>query len=182
MSEDRVVDFVQRQDWLKPLGEKSDALVESALQTGGEAKDVLVNSRLLGHKRHPTVTDIPFGSWTVTLVSDVLAAAGAKRTEQAADTSIIVGLVASSIAAAGGLVDLSETAGDADRRLGMMHGILQGATMVLYGGSFAARRSKRQGLGRLLAFAGYGTLIAASYLANKLTEQRLPLLGGQQRA
>ena len=173
MSEDPLVDFVQQQDWLNPLADKSDQLVESAFDSTSErTKDVLVESRLLGHKHHPTVSDVPFGSWTVTLVSDVLEIAGAKVGDGAADTSIVVGLVASLVAAVGGLVDLSRTDLAEDRRLGTMHGILHGATVLLYGGSLAARRCERRGLGRTLSFAGYGTLIVASYLAGKLTESR----------
>jgi hypothetical protein len=176
MSDNPVVNFVGQQDWLEPLAEKSDALVKSALDSVGEAsdaaKEVLVNSRLLGHTRHPTITDVPFGSWTVTLVSDLLETAGKSEYAKATDASLAVGLVASLMAAAGGLADLSETRGQTDRQLGMMHGLLHGVTMLLYGGSLAARQSDKRKLGRALSFLGYGTLIGATYLANELRQKR----------
>ena len=82
------------------------------------------------------------------------------------------GTGASLLASLGGLADLSETHGREERRLGMMHGIWHGVTMLLYGGSLAARRAEKRALGRALSFAGYGTLLAASYLANELVERR----------
>ena len=171
-----VVNLVERQEWLERLGQKSDALVKSALASAGgsgqAAKDALVKNRLLGHKRHPTITDVPFGSWTVTLVSDVLEASGQQQFAVGADTALGIGLAASLVAAAGGLADLSETKGQADRRLGMMHGVFQGFATLLYGSSFAARRRNNRALGRTLSLAGYGTLIAASYLAAELAKRR----------
>lgn len=176
MEENPVTKLVEQQEWLKPLGEKSDALVRGAVESVGEAgeaaKDVLVNSRLLGHKRHPTITDVPLGSWTVTLVSDVLEMSGQEPCAVAGDISVGVGLVASLAASLGGLADLSETHPQEERRLGMMHGIFHGVTILLYGGSLAARRSQKRGLGRALGFAGYATLLTASYLANELVERR----------
>ncbi len=166
----------KQQGWLKPLGEKSDAFMNGALDSVGSAgeavRDSLVNSRILGHTRHPTVTDIPLGSWTVTLVSDVLELTGNEQCSTAADTSLTVGLIASLAASLGGLADLTETHQPEERRLGMMHGILHGLTTVLYGGSLAARRFGQRGLGKGLSFAGYGTLLASAYLANELVEHR----------
>ena len=176
MTENAFLKFVRKQGWLKPLGEKSDDLVNSALGSvgvaGEAAKSVLVNSRLLGHTRHPTITDIPIGSWTVTLVSDLLETAGYKQITTAADISLLVGIGASVLASAGGLADLSETAGETDRRLGIMHGLLHGLTTVLYGSSLVARRKESRTIGRSLAFAGYASLLSAAYLANELAKKR----------
>ena len=176
MTDNPVVNLVDQQEWLQPLGEKSDAFVNTALTSVGNAeeatRDALVNSRLLGHTRHPTITDVPFGSFTVTLVSDALELAGQEQFSEAADTGLLIGLTASVIASAGGLADLSETAGQTDRRLGMMHGIFQGISILLYAGSFAARRTNRRGLGQTLGFLGFGALVASSYLANELSNKR----------
>ncbi len=177
MEENPITKLVEQQDWLKPLGERSDALINSALESVGEAgetaKDVLVNSRVFGHTKHPTITDVPLGSWTVTLVSDVLEMAGQEPCAKSADVSLGVGLGASLLASLGGLADLSTTREQKDRRLGMMHGIFHGVTVVLYGSSLAARQAHKRRLGRILGFAGYGSLLAASYLANELAERRL---------
>lgn len=176
MKENSVVKLVEEQEWLKPLGETSDALVKGALDSVGAAgsavKDSLVNSRVLGHTRHPTITDIPLGSWTVTLVSDLLEMTGQEQCSTVADVSLAVGLGASLIASLGGLADLSETHGQDERRLGMMHGILHGVTMLLFGGSMAARRAEKRGLGRGLSLAGYSTLLTSAYLANELAKRR----------
>ncbi len=182
MEDNPVIKLVEQQNWLTPVGEKSDAALEGALGSGGAAeaaKDVLVNSRLLGHKKHPTITDVPLGSWTVTLVSDVLETAGNKPCAAAGDVSITVGLVASGLAALGGLADLSRTSGQSDRRVGMMHGILHGVTMLLYSASLLSRRRENRMLGRAFSVAGYGTLLAASYLANELAERQAPLVTAQ---
>ena len=176
MEEKPITNFVEQQDWLQPMGEKSDALVNSAVDSLGElgdkAKNVLVNSRVLGHTKHPTITDVPLGSWTVTLISDVMEMAGHQPSAAAADISLGVGLAASVMASLGGLVDLSTTHERKDRRLGMMHGIFHGVTMMLYGTSLAARRTQKRGWGRALGFAAYGSLLTASYLASELAERR----------
>ena len=53
-----VMGLVEQQEWLKPLGERSDAMVNRTLDAAGDAsgaaKDTLINSRPLGHRRHPT--------------------------------------------------------------------------------------------------------------------------------
>lgn len=176
MDEKDFVKLVEEQDWLKQVGQKSDELINNAVSAAGEAgetaRDIAVNSRLLGHTKHPTITDVPLGSWTVTLISDVLDIAGQDSCATSADVSLGVGLAASLLASVGGLADLSQTTRQADRRVGMMHGIFHGVTMLLYGGSFWARRAEHRNLGRALSFAGYGTLLVASYLGNELTERR----------
>lgn len=173
MSENPVVKLVEQQKWLDSVSEKSDTVVDRALDSAGDAtRDILVNSRLLGHTKHPTITDVPLGSWTVTLVSDVLEMAGQEPCAVGSDVSLTVGLVASLAASLGGLADLSETSQQTDRKLGTMHGIFHGITMLLYAGSLAARRAKRRTLGRTLSFTGYASLLSASYLANELAERR----------
>jgi hypothetical protein len=137
-------------------------------------KDTLVNNRLLGHTRHPTITDVPLGSWTVTLLADILEAAGQKRFALTGDTSLAVGLTASLLASAGGLADLSETRDPTDHRLGALHGIFQGLATLLYGGSFIARRGGNRLLGRAFSVSGYGTFITAAYLAAELAKRRKP--------
>lgn len=174
MNDNPVTKLVEQQSWLKPIAEKSDDLVEGVVGSAGSVtRDLLVNSRLFGHKKHPTITDVPLGSWTVTLVSDTLEMAGQEPCAVGSDVSLGVGLGASFLAALGGLADLSETHEEDDRQLGMMHGILHGATMLLYGGSFFARRTNNRGWGRFLSFTGYATLLGAAYLANELAERRL---------
>lgn len=135
-------------------------------------KDVLIYNRLLGHMRHPTITDVPFGSWTVTLVSDVLESTGQTQYAVAADIALGIGLAASLLAVAGGLADLSETHDPANRHLGAMHGIFQGVATTLYGASFVLRRRSRRNVGRTLGFAAYGCLFAATYLAAELAKRR----------
>lgn len=176
MSETPIVKLVQEQEWLNPLGQKSDELVATALKAAGDAgaatRDVLINSRILGHKRHPTITDVPFGAWSVTLVADVLELSGNGQFSRSGDLSLLIGLAASGLAATGGLADLSETRGNIDRKLGMMHGIFHGVTMLLYGGSWLTRKSGKRSAGRVLSLAGYAGLLAAASLANQLAERR----------
>lgn len=135
-------------------------------------KDALVNNRFLGHTRHPTITDVPFGSWTVTLLADILEAAGQEKFALPGDTALAVGLSTALLASPGGLADLSETEDPINHRLGAMHGILQGVTTLLYGGSFIARRSRNRLLGRVFSVSAYGTLITAAYLAAELAKRR----------
>jgi nitrite reductase/ring-hydroxylating ferredoxin subunit len=91
----------------------------------------------------------------------------------AADTAVTLGLVGAVGAAATGLTDWQDIDPPA-RRIGLVHGLLNVASMVLFGASLVARRRRSRVGGRSLAALGYAVSVAAARLGGNLVyEQKI---------
>jgi len=171
MDDNPILKFIEEQNSLAPLEESAQTAVKSAYESAGEAgrfiKDAL-HGKWLGHPLHPVITDVPVGSWTAAAVLDVLELNAAEKYAAGADAAVAIGLISAVGAAVSGITDWSETEGDA-RRVGIVHGLLNVTTALIYTGSFAARKSGHRGLGRWLGFSGFAALVAGAYLGGELT-------------
>jgi nitrite reductase/ring-hydroxylating ferredoxin subunit/uncharacterized membrane protein len=150
---------------LDVVGRKAGKAVRDAIPAG-PVKDAL-SGVALGHALHPLLTDTVIGTWTSATLLDVL---GGRRSAPAAERLIALGIAFSLPTTATGLSDWADTevADDEVRRVGVVHGWLNGAALGLYGASLAARRSDRRGLGILLGLAGAGLLGASGHLGGHL--------------
>ena len=126
----------------------------------GPVKDVLSGSQV-GHPLHPALTDVPIGAYTAATVLDLI---GGRRSENAVDALLLLGIVATLPTASAGLADWSDTYGE-EQRIGLVHAVANVAALSLFAGSLAARRDGRTGAGRVLSLAGMATLTAGGYLA-----------------
>src|SRR3954470_7218229 len=104
----------------------------------GPVKDALSGTPL-GHALHPLLTDLPIGTWTSSLLLDLL---GGRAARTASERLIAIGLLAAAPTAATGLNDWADTtpASDEVRRIGAVHAVANVAALGLYTGSWAARR------------------------------------------
>jgi nitrite reductase/ring-hydroxylating ferredoxin subunit/uncharacterized membrane protein len=171
MSDDPILAFAERQEWLAPLQEKTEAAVKNIYGSAGEAGQAVKNALhgvWLGHPLHSAITDVPIGSWTATAVLDAMEAAGEKKYAPGADASLLVGLAGAVASAASGLTDWSDVHGK-PQRVGALHGLLNAGATALYVASCIARKTRRRGLGRALAFAGYGVVMASAYLGGAIS-------------
>lgn len=171
MPEDPVLAIVDQQEWLAPIQEKGQELVLQAFESAGETGLAIKNALhgvWLKHPLHAAITDVPVGSWTAAAVLDVLDATGRDEYAPGADAAVAIGLVGAVASAASGLADWSETHGKA-QRVGAMHGLLNTAAALLYGSSYAFRKSGNRGLGRACGFVGYGLVLASAYLGGALS-------------
>lgn len=132
----------------------------------GPVKDAL-SGTWLGHALHPLATDLPIGTWTSALLLDWL---GGKRSEQAADRLIAVGLAAVVPAAATGLSEWADSeVGDPPvRRLGLVHATANVTASALFAASLAARKQGARGRGKALGLAGAGALAVGGWLGGHL--------------
>src|SRR5919205_2531806 len=130
-------------------------------------KDVL-SGTWLGHPLHPMLTDVVIGSWTSSMILDVI---GGERSRAASDALVGVGILSALPTAASGLSDWVDTWGET-RRVGLAHAIGNVAALVTYVGSFAARRRGARGLGVALGFVGGGIASATAYLGGHLVYGR----------
>ena len=133
----------------------------------GPLKDAL-SGAWLGHALHPLLTDVPIGTWSSATILDVL---GGRRSQQAAERLIAIGVLAAVPTAVTGSNDWADTtpADDSVRRIGAVHAVANTLALALYGSSLAARRRRRRGLGVALGLAGLGGLVVGGHLGGHLS-------------
>jgi len=122
--------------------------VQASLRPQG-LKDLL-HGTWLGHALHPVLVHVPVGSWLSAGVLDAI-----PPLRPAATVLIGTGVAAAVPAALTGAADWSEQEIGV-RRLGAIHAVTNSAAVGLYVGSLIARGKGRDGLGRVLAYAGLG--------------------------
>ena len=118
----------------------------------------------LGHAAHPLLTDVPIGFWTAASVLDVV---GGRRARPAADDLVGLGVLAFFPTATAGWADWS-VSDQAVRRVGLVHAIANGAAVVVYGTSWALRKTDRRGAGVALSLGGLGLITVAGYLGGHM--------------
>ena len=167
------VESLQRQDWLEPLAENVQRAVVAAFQAAGETgrrvRDFL-HGTWLGHPLHPVLTDIPLGAWTVAIVLDVKGGRNGHE-DRAADAAIGVGLAGAVGAAVTGLTDWQHTSSD-ERRLGLVHGLLNISAATLYATSLALRLRGARTAGRTIGALGFTVSMGAAYLGGNLVYRK----------
>jgi nitrite reductase/ring-hydroxylating ferredoxin subunit/uncharacterized membrane protein len=133
----------------------------------GPVKDTL-SGTWLGHALHPLLTDVPIGTWTSSLLLDLV---GGGQARPASRRLVGLGVLASLPAAASGLNDWADTtpASDSVRRVGAVHAVANVAALGLYVASYAARRRDDHGRGVALGLAGIGALTVGGHLGGHLS-------------
>lgn len=128
-----------------------------------------LNGVWFGHPVHPAVTDVPIGSWTTTLLLDC-AWLGSEHPEmaRAADMTLLLGLLGAGASAVTGVTDWIDT--DAtDRRVGLLHGLLNSGATILNLTSYALRRSGKRRAGIALSGLTYLVTLFSAYLGGELS-------------
>jgi nitrite reductase/ring-hydroxylating ferredoxin subunit len=121
----------------------------------------LLHGRVAGHALHPALSDLPIGLGAGAVLLDV---AG----EDQAAGILGAGIVASSVAAAAtGVADWTVSDGR-DRRVGLLHGILQTAGLALQVGSLGLRLGGARKPAKALLVAGVGVAAGSAYLGGHL--------------
>ncbi|MFF8649230.1 Rieske 2Fe-2S domain-containing protein [Streptomyces griseoluteus] len=119
----------------------------------------------LGHALHPVLTDVPIGAWGMATVLDLTAG---ERGAVAARKLVGFGLLAAVPTAASGASDWADTFGG-PQRVGLVHGMLNGAATVLQAASWLARLTGRRRAGVVLSGVGLGLTGASAYLGGHLS-------------
>jgi len=109
--------------WLQPLVDWSDSM---------GLKDLL-HGRHIGHSLHPIATDLPIGFWTSATLLDLV---GAKKSARLLTG---VGCASAVVAALSGAADWTATHGR-ERRLGLLHGVLNLAGLACQTAALLSRR------------------------------------------
>ena len=147
-----------------------DALAElTELPLGQLVWRALHGNEWLSHPLHPVVVTLPIGAWSVSAWYDLRSLRTLDpRDEHAADGALRVGIVGALAAALTGAAQYVDTRGAA-RRETTAHAALNNVALVLYVGSWAARRAGRRTLGRRLAALGLGVVGVSGYLGSDIS-------------
>jgi nitrite reductase/ring-hydroxylating ferredoxin subunit/uncharacterized membrane protein len=156
---ERIADRIERAEQLDPA---SEVLADAADKVLGNRRVTdLASGTPIGHPLHPLLVTIPLGSWTASMIFDLTG------DEDAADGLIGIGLVSALPAALAGWSDWRHTSGG-EQRVGLIHGLLNGALLATYGLSLLARRTGRRKTGLLLSMLGGSVLTASGWLGGHL--------------
>ena len=143
--------------------------VQEAVEAGGTTARNVLDGVWFEVPLHPVLTDVPVGSWTAALVFDgVDAATGSKAVRNAADASLVMGILGAFGAAITGLSDWRYLSGGS-RRMGVAHGLLNTLALGLIITSLVLRATGRRNSGRLSFLAGYSVSGLAAHIGGELS-------------
>jgi nitrite reductase/ring-hydroxylating ferredoxin subunit len=165
-----LADWVDGLDWLRTL---SDWLTGALGPVRERHQDNLVlellhGGRWVGHPLHPALSDLPIGLWAGVMVLDAADRDPAPRHGiDAAGVLSAAGILAAGAAALTGLNDWT-VSNDQDRRVGLLHGLLNTVALSLQGASLGTRLAGHRGTARALGAASLTVTAAAGYLGGHL--------------
>ncbi|SOJ54650.1 Naphthalene 1,2-dioxygenase system ferredoxin subunit [Mycobacterium simulans] len=172
----RVLTVIGRQRWLDRPSYRLEHVLSFGFNALGGARDRVANALngvWLGHPVHPPLASFASGALGTTVALDVMSMLPGTSSGEVGETSRIasralgVGILASIGAAITGATDWQHTHQE-DRRVGLVHGVVNSAATVLYALSWWDRRRGRRLRGPALSALGYGITVGGSYLGGAL--------------
>jgi nitrite reductase/ring-hydroxylating ferredoxin subunit len=145
---------------LDPLAHLARRIVLAIVKP--RAVEDLLHGVPFGHPIHPMLVLVPTGAWASAAVLDLL-----PGNERAARILVGTGVLSALPTALTGETDWARLH-DQQLRVGIVHAALNVGAVGLYSASWFARRAGNEGLGKLLAFAGFGAVGAGGYLGGHL--------------
>lgn len=157
---EKAVQRIEAADGLDGVAALVSKLVRPVIRPG-VVEDTLSGTEL-GHPLHPLLVTVPIGAWASVPVLDAMGDRTAARRLTA------LGCLAALPTAASGASDWLSTQG-VERRIGIVHALLNYTALGLELASWRARSRDRHGAGRALALAGAGVLAASGWLGGHLS-------------
>lgn len=150
--------------WARPFGDFNVRWLGALFGAMPPIADLL-HGKWLGHSVHAVITDLPLGALSLTVLFDLL------NMREAADISMVIGVLGMVAAAVAGLADYSDTDDDA-RTAGTVHGTLMVIALAVYLVSLWLRLATPAAPDRTLAIAtqliAYGVMLAGAYVGGEL--------------
>jgi uncharacterized membrane protein len=128
----------------------------------------VLHGKATGIPLHPILTDLPFGAWFMAIYLDLYPDAG---TQRAATRLIGLGVMSAVPTALTGWAEWA-LAGRRTQRVGVVHAALNASGVLIFAGSWAARRRGRRKLGVGLARLGAVVLIAGGFIGGYMARER----------
>ncbi len=166
-----IAKVVESQSWLDKLAAPFQGwllkLFGQPGQPNRKIKDML-NGTWLGHPVHPMLTDVPLGAWSGTMVLDLAWLNNEDEgIARGADLTLLLGILGATGAAVTGVTDWSDLDGT-DRRVGFMHGLLNGSILLMNIVSLVLRLTGKRRAGVALSTTGYLASLFSAYLGGEL--------------
>lgn len=165
---ENVIGRVERAEFLDAPANMLADLVGERLKPG-PIKNLLSGTGT-GHPAHPILILLPLGSWASAFFLDLVGGRDA-GTATAARSLIVIGNLTALPTALTGLSDWADTQG-AERRVGLVHAVLNVTALGLFTTSAVARRANARGAGVLTAALGMGIVSASGWLGGHLAYAR----------
>jgi nitrite reductase/ring-hydroxylating ferredoxin subunit/uncharacterized membrane protein len=168
----RATAAVGRQKWLDRPSYRFEHILTITFAAFGGARERVSNAlhgTWLGHPVHPVLTSLPTGAVATAVALDGASAlpGSAPSLRDASRHALGVGIVGSVGAAVTGLTDWQHTH-EQSRRIGLVHGALNGIATALYVMSWWDRRRGRHLRGVVGSTLGYGITLGSGYLGGEL--------------
>jgi nitrite reductase/ring-hydroxylating ferredoxin subunit/uncharacterized membrane protein len=161
-----------QQAWLDRPGYRLEHALTFLFAALGHNRDRVSNAlhgTWLGHPLHPALTSVPTGAVATTLVMDAASVlpGSADGLRDGSRFALGVALAGSVGAAATGVTDWQHTH-EQSRRIGLVHGALNGIATGLYAASWWDRRRGRHRRAMASSALGYGLTLGSGYLGGAL--------------
>ncbi|MEO6793055.1 MAG: Rieske 2Fe-2S domain-containing protein [Mycobacterium sp.] len=172
----RVLDFLGRQEWMDRPSYRLENVLSFGFNAFGGARNRVtnfLNGVWLGHPVHPPLASLTSGAIGTTVALDALNLLPGKSTTEMLDASRIaeralgLGILANLASAATGVADWQHTH-EKDRRIGLVHGVLNLVATGLYIQSWRDRRRGRHLRGIVTSAVGYGITAGSGFLGGAL--------------
>ncbi|WP_424080528.1 Rieske 2Fe-2S domain-containing protein [Mycobacterium sp.] len=173
---ERLLSVIGSQEWLDRPSYRLEHLVAIAFNALGNSRDRIANALngvWLGHPVHPPLASLTSGAIGTTVGLDALSMLPRRPKQELADASrfatraLGLGILANLGSAVTGVADWQHTH-EEDRRIGLVHGVLNGLATGLYIMSWLDRRRGRHARGIVTTALGYGITVSASYMGGAL--------------
>lgn len=135
------------------LGEKGPAVLKDALY-----------GTWLGHPLHPSITDVPVGCWTSSMILDI---AGMEKGSDILLKAGTLGALAAAITGAAQWQDLQNL--EAPRRLGALHAVLNIAATGCYAVSWVLRSNGSRPAGIAFSTTGFAIASGSAMIGGELS-------------
>ncbi|WP_046300210.1 Rieske 2Fe-2S domain-containing protein [Mycobacterium sp. UM_Kg27] len=172
----RVLEILGRQEWMDRPSHRLENVLSFGFNALGGARDRVtnfLNGVWLGHPVHPPLASLTTGAIGTTVALDALSLLPSRSAAEVLDASrfaqraLGLGIAANFASAATGVTDWQHTH-DKDRRIGLVHGVLNLVATGLYIQSWRDRRGGRQLRGIVTSAVGYGITSASGFLGGAL--------------
>ncbi len=171
-----VLAAIGRQEWLDRPSYRLEHQLSFAINSLGSARNTVMNTLngvWLGHPVHPPLASLTSGALGTTVALDALSLMPVRPATEARDAarfarrSLGIGILASIGSAVTGVSDWQHTH-ESERRVGLVHGVVNLAATALYAQSWWDRGRGRHGRGMALTALGYAITVGGSYLGGAL--------------
>jgi nitrite reductase/ring-hydroxylating ferredoxin subunit/uncharacterized membrane protein len=165
-----LVAWLDRLDWLRTLSDRLTGVLGPVRERHQDnlVLELMHGGRWVGHPIHPALSDLPIGLWTGVMVLDAMDRNPAPRHGiDAAGMLSAAGILAAGATALTGLTDWT-VSNDEDRRVGLLHGLLNTVALGLQGASLGTRMAGRRSTASALGAASLTVTAAAGYLGGHL--------------